>query len=118
MKAYGCSKLANVMFTYALSRRLGGTAVTVNALHPGFVRTDIAKDNGFLVRLFHRLITYRALTVEEGAETSIFLASSAQVEGVSGKYFMKKQAVDSDPESYDEGAQEKLWAVSADMVGI
>lgn len=118
IKAYGRSKMANVLFTYALARRLEGTGVMVNALHPGFVRTDFAKDNGFLVRLFQPLAMWRAISVEEGSETSIYLASSPEVEGITGKFFIRKQPVDSDPFSYDQDAQERLWEISTEMVGL
>jgi NAD(P)-dependent dehydrogenase (short-subunit alcohol dehydrogenase family) len=117
-RAYGLSKMANVLFTYALSRRLAGTGVTANALHPGFVRTDIGKDNGFLVSIFQPLVMLRAIPVEEGAETSIYLASSPEVEKVTGMFFTRKKPVDSDPFSYDVGAQERLWEISVEMVGL
>ena len=117
-KVYGCSKMANILFTYALDRRLAGTGVTVNALHPGFVNTNIAKDNGFFVRWLYPLIMRKALTVEEGAQTSIYLASSPEVEGVSGKYFAKMKSVKSDPFSYDETAAQRLWEISAALTGI
>ncbi|MGD8753950.1 MAG: SDR family oxidoreductase, partial [Anaerolineales bacterium] len=101
-RAYGRSKLANVLFTYELSRRLQGSNVTVNAVHPGFVATNIGKNNGWLARLFVDLWHRTALPVDKGAETVIYLATSNDVEGVSGKYFVKKKAVKSDQVSYDE----------------
>jgi NAD(P)-dependent dehydrogenase (short-subunit alcohol dehydrogenase family) len=118
IKAYGRSKMANVLFTYELARRMEGLGVTVNALHPGFVRTDIGKDNGFLVRFFQPLVMRKAIPVEKGAETSIYLASSPDAEGETGKYFAEKRPVESDPFSYDEAAQHRLWEVSAEMVGL
>jgi NAD(P)-dependent dehydrogenase (short-subunit alcohol dehydrogenase family) len=118
MTAYGRTKLCNVLFAYELARRLADTGVTVNALHPGFVSTDIAKNNGWLVRLFQPLVMRSALPMEVGAQTSIYLASSLEVEGVTGKYFARKKAIESDPASNDETAAKRLWQVSAEMTGL
>lgn len=118
MKAYGQSKLAVVLFTYELERQLEGTQVTVNALHPGFVATNIGQNNGRLVKLFAPLIRLMALSPKEGAETSIYLASSPDVAGVTGKYFGKKKAARSSPASYDETAAQRLWEISAEMTGL
>jgi NAD(P)-dependent dehydrogenase (short-subunit alcohol dehydrogenase family) len=116
--AYGQSKLANVLFTYELARRLEGSGVTTNALHPGFVATDIGKNNGALARLFLWFVHRRALTPEQGARTNIYLASSPDVAQVTGKYFVKEKPVDSDPASYDQGTARRLWDVSAEMTGL
>jgi len=119
MKAYGRSKLANLLFTYELARRLEGSGVTVNALHPGFVATNIGANN---IPLFRRpikwLINRAAKNVEEGAQTSIYLASSPEVEGVTGKYFVDCKPVPSSAASYDEAAAHRLWQISAEMVGL
>ncbi len=116
-KAYAQSKLANVLFTYELDRRLKGSGVTVNCMTPGFVATGIGKNNGFLVRLalwpLHRL---GAQTPEEGARTVVYLAASPEVEGVSGKYYIAEKPVSSSPVSYDEGAARRLWEVSEALV--
>ncbi len=114
--AYGRSKLMNVLFTYELARRLDGKGVTANAMHPGFVATDFGKNNGALMSLVMKIISPIARTVEDGASTQIYLASSAEVEGLSGKYFVDKQPVDSDPLSYDQSVAERLWEVSLEMI--
>src|SRR5690242_8009629 len=118
MSAYSNSKLENIMFTYELARRLEGTGVTANVLHPGLVNTGFNKNNGGLMRIAMRLISPFSLTPEQGADTIIYLASSPEVEGVSGKYWDKRKAVKSIDASYDISAQQRLWAVSADMTGI
>jgi len=117
IKAYGQSKLANVLFTYELARRLEGTGVTVNALHPGFVATNMGSNNGWIVRAFRPLMNLRALSVEEGAETSIYLAASPDVEGITDKYFIQCTAVPSSAYSYDVTVAKQLWAVSEEMTG-
>ncbi len=118
MRAYGRSKLANLYFTYELARRLDGTGVTVNAMHPGFVHTNMAANNGWLVRLFLPLIHRNSLTPEQGARTAVYLASSPDVETVTGKYFVREREVASDPVSYDEAAARRLWEVSEEMTGL
>jgi retinol dehydrogenase-12 len=121
-KSYGQSKLANILFTYELAHRLQNEAapacVTVNALHPGFVATNIGKNNGLLAQWFVPVFQRNALTPEQGAETSIYLASSPEVEAVSGKYFVDKQEVPSSPQSYDREAAARLWQISEELTGI
>ena len=117
-KAYGRSKLCNLYFTYELARRLEGTGVTVNAMHPGFVYTNMAANNGWLVRLFLPLVHRNSLTPEQGASTVVYLASSPDVEGVTGKYFVRERERTSDPVSYDESAAKRLWEVSKAMTGL
>jgi len=116
-RAYGESKLANILFTYELARRLEGTGITVNAIHPGFVATNIGTNNGWIVRAIRPLMDLFAISVEQGAQTSIYLATSPAVEGVTGKYFFKCEAVRSSDASYDLAAAERLWQVSAEMTG-
>ena len=117
-RAYGQSKLANIMFTYDLARRLEGTGVTVNVLHPGSVNTGFAKNNRGIWRVVMGLISHFSLTPEQGAQTSIFLASSPEVAGVSGKYFDRCRAVPSSSASYDRVAQQRLWSVSEELTGL
>jgi NAD(P)-dependent dehydrogenase (short-subunit alcohol dehydrogenase family) len=120
-RANNQAKLALILFTYELSRRLEGTQVTVNCLHPGPVATDAPlKDPNLsgMAKWMYRLVRVFFLNPEKGAATSIFLASSPDVEGVTGKYFIKKKAVKSSPESYDTAIARRLWEVSARLTGI
>lgn len=117
-RAYGQSKLANVLFTYELARRLQGSGVTANALHPGFVATNIGRNNTFLARIVMPLVQLSAIPPEEGARTSIYLAASPEVEGVTGQYFRRGRPVPSDPASYDEQTARRLWEISARMTGV
>ena len=113
MKAYGRSKLANILFTYELARRLKDSNVTVNALHPGHVATDIWKTNfPYIGPLLKWIMSFIALTPEEGADNSIYLASSPEIEGTTGKYFVKREAVESSPLSYNEKIAKRLWEIS------
>lgn len=118
MNAYGQSKLANIMFTYELDRRLAGSGVTVNAVHPGYVGTNMGANNGWLVRLFLPINRLFAIDVDQGAQTVIYLASSPGVAGISGKYYFQNKAVASSPYSHDENAARRLWEVSAKMAGL
>lgn len=115
-RIYGESKLANVVFTYELARRLEGTGVTVNAMHPGFVRTGFGKNNAGVISKIFSLMQRFALTPEQGADTIIYLASSPEVEGVSGKYFVKRKAVPTSPVSYDQKTWEALWTLSERLI--
>jgi NAD(P)-dependent dehydrogenase (short-subunit alcohol dehydrogenase family) len=117
-QAYGQSKLANVLLTYNLARRLEGSGVTVNCLHPGFVRTNVARDNGPLIHFFHKLSGIFAVSPEKGAETVIYLSSSPDVSGVTGKYFTDKKEVRSSNESYDEETARRLWQLSEELTGV
>lgn len=119
LKQYNNTKLANVLFTYALARRLKGTGVTVNTLHPGFVASSFGHNNNNLmgVALWTAQKLF-AISPAKGARTSIYLASSPDVEGVTGKYFDASKETASHALSHDEALQDKLWSVSAKMTGI
>jgi NAD(P)-dependent dehydrogenase (short-subunit alcohol dehydrogenase family) len=113
MKAYARSKLANVLFTYELARRLGCSRVTANALHPGHVATDMWKTNVPIIGPVLKLVMgFFALTPEQGAANTIYLASSSDVEGITGEYFVRREPARSSPLSYDEGVAQRLWEVS------
>ncbi|MFN8597334.1 MAG: SDR family oxidoreductase [Anaerolineae bacterium] len=115
--AYGHSKLANVMFTYELARRLEGTKVTANVLHPGFVATGFGHNNGGLMRtgmnLLQKIVAKRP---EQGAATSVYLAASPAVDGINGQYFADSKATKSNEASYDVAAQQRLWTLSEQQV--
>jgi retinol dehydrogenase-12 len=113
--AYGRSKLMNLLFTYELARRLAGSGVTVNAVHPGLVASGFGKNNHGLMSFAMNFVHLLAVSSEQGADTLIYLASSPEVEGVTGKYFYKRKAIQSSPESYDEAAARRLWAISEIM---
>ncbi len=115
---YARSKLANILFSRALARRLEGTGVTVNCLHPGVVRTDLVREGTHFLAIAFRLLGRFYLTPEKGAETSIFLASSPEVAGVTGQYFDRKKSVRAAPAAYNDEDAERLWRISAEMVGI
>lgn len=111
--AYARSKLANILFTYELARRLEGSEVTVNALHPGGVATNIfSTDFSIFGPLLKGIVSLFTLTPTQGADNTIYLASAPEVESVTGKYFVKRDAVPSSPLSYDEDLAKRLWEVS------
>jgi retinol dehydrogenase-12 len=112
LQAYAHSKLAIVLFTYELARRLEGTGVTANALHPGLVATDFGMHHGGVLGLVMRLFRAAFISPEQGAQTSIYLATSPEVEGVTGKYFVKCKDVSSSPASYNADTARRLWQVS------
>jgi NAD(P)-dependent dehydrogenase (short-subunit alcohol dehydrogenase family) len=121
-RSYGQSKLANVLFTYELNKRLpAGSNTTVNTLHPGVVNTELGryllpeKPAWWQMPVLNVLKAF-TLTPEQGAATSIYLASSPEVEGVSGKYFDKCKPVVSSKESYDAEVATKLWNTSAELI--
>ena len=117
-RAYNQSKLANVMFTYELARRLEGSGVTATVLHPGVVRTGFAADDPSpLWKVLLPLIRPLLKTPAKGAATPIYLASAPEVEGVTGKYFVNSTPKTSSKSSYDEAAAARLWRISVDLVG-
>jgi len=117
-RAYSRSKLCNLLFTFELARRLEGTGVTANALHPGLVASNILSNNGILGRFLNMMLGIRGISVESGALTSVYAASSPEMEGVSGKYLDKKKIVPSSARSFDEAQAAALWELSASLTGM
>jgi retinol dehydrogenase-14 len=116
--AYNQSKLANVMFTYELARRLEGTDVTGNALHPGVTRTGFgAEDPARALAPLVAVLRPFMRSPERGAETAVYLASSPEVDGISGRYFADRKAKKTNKSSYDTATTARLWQVSEDLVG-
>jgi retinol dehydrogenase-14 len=115
-RAYSQSKLANVMFTYELARRLDGTGVTATVLHPGVVRTGFgAEDQTASLAIMIGVARLFMKTPAQGARTPVYLASSPQVEGITGQYFVNRKPKTSSKASYDTAAATRLWQVSADL---
>ncbi|MGU3479873.1 SDR family oxidoreductase [Methylobacterium sp. D48H] len=117
MGAYAQAKLANVLFTYALARRLRDSGITANAVHPGVVNTGFAKNTGGLLGAAWALMRPLLITPEKGARTSLHVASDPGLDGVTGRYFSHGRPKVSSAESRDEAVQERLWALSLRQVG-
>ena len=114
-RAYSQSKLCLILFTRLLSKRLEGTGVTVNCVHPGMVKSNLGRDSGLVMRFFFRLL---GSSPERGARTSVYLASSPEVDGVTGEYFSNRTAQRSSRESYDMETAERLWKLAEAYVGL
>lgn len=118
-KAYGRSKLANILFTYELARHQTGAHITSNALTPGMVATDIWKKvHPLLTPILFPIIHHYGQTPLQGAQTIIYLATSDEVEGVTGLYYANRHPIHSSPASYDEGTARRLWEASANLVSL
>jgi NAD(P)-dependent dehydrogenase (short-subunit alcohol dehydrogenase family) len=118
LRVYGQAKLANLLFTYELARRLAGTGVTANALHPGFVASNFAQGNSQAMKTLMLVTRPFSISPQEGAKTSIYLAASPEVESVSGEYFIKCKPARSSAASYDEAAARRLWDASMQLTGL
>lgn len=120
-QAYARSKLANVLFTYELSRRLAGCAVSANAVHPGMVFSGFARNNGWVSWLKHLVshgLRRELISTKQGADTIVYLATAPEVAGVTGKYFFKRRAISSSPLSHDESLARELWSASIRLGGL
>jgi NAD(P)-dependent dehydrogenase (short-subunit alcohol dehydrogenase family) len=118
-KAYGRAKLCNILFTRELARRLNGTQVTANSLHPGFVDTRFGDESGgffsYLIRIGKKIV---ALSPQKGARTIVYLASSPEVAGISGKYFYKCRVTTPTAQAQDDAAARRLWQETERLSGI
>ena len=117
-RAYAWSKLANVLFTLELARRLEGTRVTANAVHPGFVATKFGHDGGFMARMVQLSQRIAGRSPERGAETPVWLATSPEVAGVTGGYFVDRRRQEPPRLARDEEAQRHLWRLSERLTGV
>ncbi|TMI08349.1 SDR family oxidoreductase [Candidatus Bathyarchaeota archaeon] len=117
-QAYGQSKLAMILFTHELAKRLEGSGVTVNSAHPGVVRTNFAKNNGGLVMLGFRFLGIFFISPESSAKRILYVATSPDLDGVTGKYFTKMRETRSSPESYDDDSAKRLWLVSEQLAKL
>lgn len=118
MRVYGKSKLANILFTRELARRAAGTGVTANCMHPGFVGSNFARNNGLIAAAAMTLLRPFARSTEKGAETAVYLSSSPEVEGVSGGYFYDCKPHRPRDFALDDEDARRLWEVSARMTGL
>ena len=117
-RAYAQSKLANILFTRELARRMADTSLTVNALHPGFVASNFGKNNGAITKLMMTLLRPFARSSERGAETSLYLATADNVSHISGAYFADKKMVTPSVAARDAESAARLWAISEELTGM
>lgn len=118
MRAYAQAKLGNVLFTYALARRVKADGITVNALHPGVVKTGFAKNTGGAFGAVWSLMRPFLIQPDKGAATSLHVATAPELDGVTGRYFSRSRPKQSSAESRDESVQERVWALSLAQVGL
>lgn len=118
LKAYAMSKLAVIIHTYEFARRFDGNGVTINCLHPGYVRTNMIRNFRKFVKYFFPFISLFVRSPKRGAKTPIYCASSPDIEGISGKYFKKRKEVKSVKASYDEELAKELWDVSVELTNL
>jgi NAD(P)-dependent dehydrogenase (short-subunit alcohol dehydrogenase family) len=115
---YGRSKLCNILFTRELARRLQGTGISANCLHPGFVATRFGDQSGGVLSLGIRAAKTFALTPEQGAQTMVYLASSPDVDEASGGYFVKCKPATASREAQNDADAKRLWEISANISGV
>lgn len=117
-KSYSRSKLMNLMFTYELAKRTAGKTITVNAIHPGLVKTNIGRNDTLMLKIGKSIADLFAISVEKGARTQVYVATSPEIEGVTGKYFSRCKIVPSSPASMNENDWLRLWEVTETAVGV
>jgi NAD(P)-dependent dehydrogenase (short-subunit alcohol dehydrogenase family) len=118
MRVYGQSKLCNILFTYALARRLEGSGVTANCLHPGAVATRLGQNNGRVATALTKVLRPFFRTPADGADTAVYLASAAELASVIGTYFANRKPIRSTRVTYDDAIQQRLWDVSETLTGV
>ena len=118
MQVYGMTKLANIMFTFELAERLRGTGVTANCVHPGAVNTNFAMNNRGIMTLLFRAFKPFMRSPEQGADTIIYLASSPDVEGMTGKYLSDRKLTTASDMAYNEDLRERLWENSEELTSL
>ena len=118
MQVYGSSKLLNLLWTYELARRLEGTGVSANAMHPGGVRTGLGDQNGPVLAALGKVVKLFMRSPERGADTAVWLATAPELEGVSGRYYYDRKEHRSLPITYDRAAQQRLWEISERRTGL
>jgi retinol dehydrogenase 12 len=117
-RAYQRSKLANILFTRELAKRLGNGSATANCLHPGFVASRFGENNGLAMTLFFKAGKVFAISPEKGAETSVFLATSENVEGKTGGYYTRKRLTKPSRQAQNDTTAQQLWERSAEITGV
>jgi retinol dehydrogenase 12 len=117
-RSYSQSKLANILFTYELARRLAGSGVTVNCLHPGGIASGLWTNNGALAQFIMKAAKPFLKTAEQGAQTMIYLACSSEVDGITGKYYVDCAEKKSSQESCNADVARRLWDISARMTNV
>lgn len=118
MQSYGRSKLYNILFTRELARRLAGTGVTANCLHPGFVASRFGDQSGGILQSMFGVAKLFAIPPEKGAETIVYLASSPDVAGISGKYFYRRRPAAPSKQAQDDAAAQRLWDETGKLTGV
>ena len=118
MQVYGMTKLANIMFTFELAERLRGTGVAANCIHPGAVNTSFGTNNRGIMTLLFRAFKPFMRSPEQGADTVIYLASSPDVEEMTGKYLSDRKLITASDMAYDEDLRERLWEISEELTGF
>jgi NAD(P)-dependent dehydrogenase (short-subunit alcohol dehydrogenase family) len=117
-RSYANSKLANILFTRELARRLDGTGVTANCAHPGVVRTGFGRDASPLLRIGITIARPFMLSPRRGADTIVYLASSPEVAGQSGGYYVKRERREPSAAARDDSAARKLWEITENLTGL
>lgn len=119
MKVYGSAKLKVIMFTYEMARRLEDTNVSVNVVLPGFVATNLGRSSGSLSsRIMFGMMRPFQISAKKGAETSVFVTTSPEIDGITGKCFSKMKETETPEASYDVDIQKQLWDVTVDLLGL